>query len=144
MTPLKTDTCKVNSLKFRSVRLEDSLSDTHPLIQKKKKEKTQPLIKHQAAYPQKREKKRQTLKPKLYFPIKIQTQTCDSSLHLHIHIDRTSMRQWKPLFVLCNNEDWKSLFVLCNNKRFRSYPISALQQQTIQKVGILPPFLVFY
>ena len=26
MTPLKIDTCNVNSLKFRSMRLEDSLS----------------------------------------------------------------------------------------------------------------------
>ena len=35
----------------------------------------------------------QSLKPKPYFPIKIQTQTCNSSLHLHIHTDRTSMFQ---------------------------------------------------
>ena len=54
------------------------------------------------------------------------------------------LQQWKPLFVLCNSKVWKSLIVLCNNRRFRSYPVSALQQQIIQKVGIFPPFLVFY
>ena len=54
------------------------------------------------------------------------------------------LQQWNPLFVLCNSEDWKSLFVLCSNRRFRSYTVFALQQQTIQKVGIFPPFLVFY
>ena len=36
------------------------------------------------------------------------------------------------------------MIVLCNNRRFRSYPVSALQQQTIQKVGIFPLFLIFY
>ena len=45
---------------------------------------------------------------------------------------------------LYNSEVWKSSFVLCNNRRFRIYPVSALQQQIIQKVGIFPPFLVFY
>ena len=79
------------------------------------------------------------------------TLTCNSSVQLHIHIDRTSVLQpiqqankenpkgsqkrrnesWKPLFVLWNSENWKSLFVLCNNRQFRSYPIFALQQQTI-------------
>ena len=61
------------------VRLKNSLSDTNPLIPKKKKKKTQTLIKKdQVAYPQKRKKKkkkekRQTLKPKSYILIKIQT-----------------------------------------------------------------------
>ena len=54
------------------------------------------------------------------------------------------LQQWKPLFVLCNSKVWKSLIVLCNNRRFRSYPISVLQQQIIQKVGIFLPFLVSY
>ena len=54
------------------------------------------------------------------------------------------LQQWKPLFVLCNSKVWKSLIVLCNNRWFRSYPISILQQQIIQKVGIFPPFLVSY
>ena len=54
------------------------------------------------------------------------------------------LQQWKPLFVLCNSKVWKSLIVLCNNRRFRSYPISILQEQIIQKVGIFPPFLVSY
>ena len=85
------------------------------------------------------------------------TLTCDSSLQIHIHTNQTSvfqpikqtnkkrpLQQWKPLFVLCNSEVWKSLFVLCNNRRFRSYTVSVLQQQIIQKVGIFLPFLVSY
>ena len=74
--------------------MKDSLSDTNPLIPKKEKKKknanpyknTKPLI-HQ------KKKKTQTLKPKPYFPIKIQTQTCDSSLHFHIHTDQASIFQ---------------------------------------------------
>ena len=91
--------------------MKDSLSDTNPLIQKKEKKKknanpyknTKPLI-HQ----KKKKKKSQTLKPKPYFPIKIQTQTCNSSLHLHIHTDRTSVFQpikKKKKKNLCNNEN---------------------------------------
>ena len=57
MTPLKIDTCNVNSLKFRSMRLEDSLSDTNPLIQKQKN-KTQALIKNTKPLIHKQKKKR--------------------------------------------------------------------------------------
>ena len=58
------------------VPLKDPLSDTNPLIQKQKN-KTQTLIKKTKPliHKKKRKKKnkRQTLKPKPYFPIKIQT-----------------------------------------------------------------------
>ena len=78
MLPSKPDTYRVILLKNRTVRLKDSLSDTNPLIPKKKKN-ADPYKKDQATYPQKkkkrkkRKKKRQTLKPKPYIPIKIQT-----------------------------------------------------------------------
>ena len=53
-------------------------------IKKKKRNKRHPFtpLIHKT-------KKPQTLKPKSYFPIKLQTRTCNSLLHLHIHTDRT-------------------------------------------------------
>ena len=56
-----------------SKRLTFRHQPAHP---KTKKQNASPYKKHQAAYPQtkkKKKQKKQTLKPKPYFPIKIQT-----------------------------------------------------------------------
>ena len=65
----------------------------------------------------------QLLKPKPYFPIKIQTQTCNSSLHFHIHTDRTSVFQ--PIKQtkkenLCNSENLCSCSAIVKTKNLCS------------------------
>ena len=96
----------------------------------------------------------QSLKPKPYFPIKIQTQTCNSSLHLHIHTDRTSLFQPIKQTKKENNYNGENL---CSCSAIVKTENRPLQQQTIQKQSRLyslttenlegrhfSPFLVFY
>ena len=79
----------------------------------------------------------QTLKPKPYFPIKIQTQTCDSLLHVHIHIDRTSVfqpiKQTGKKKDLCNNENLCLFSAIVKTENL----CSPLQQQLIKKLSCL-------
>ena len=62
MTPSKTDMCRVNCLKFRTVCLEDSLSPNVFLTKK------------EAAYPQKKKKKKIYIYIYIYNNNKTQTQ----------------------------------------------------------------------
>ena len=112
----------------------------------------QNLIKKPAAYPRNKRKKKKTkiLKPKPYFPIKIQTHSdqrffaASSNTQIRLACSNLSnRRKIKPLQQLKPLQRWKSLFVPYN-RRFRSYPASVLQQQTIQKVDIFLSFFVFY
>ena len=110
------------------MRLEDSLSNTHPLIKKKKKEKTcKPLKKHQPLIPKTKKQKTNNANPKTQtiFPdqnsdsLKLAILHC-TSIYTQIGLACSNpSNRWTKKY-LCNSENLCSFFAIVKTENLCS------------------------